>query len=86
MAVRNFWLEADIDGRATSLEGGPRAKDGGLSATLKIRDGGGISTALHLSAHAASDGTLTVRVTPDSAVAGRISADGGFGFVIETER
>ena len=29
MAVRNFYVEADIDGRQTMLGGGPRNKDGG---------------------------------------------------------
>lgn len=30
MAVRNFWIEAEIDGRKTKLSGGPRSKDGGF--------------------------------------------------------
>ena len=45
MAVRNFWVDADIDGRATMLSGGPRAKDGGMTIKIRQRDNGGIFTA-----------------------------------------
>lgn len=48
MAVRNFWIEADIDGRKTSLEGGPRSKDGGFNLTVYIRDHGSIAKALRV--------------------------------------
>ena len=39
MALRNFWIDAKIDGRKTELEGGPQAKDGGLSVDILQRDG-----------------------------------------------
>lgn len=42
MAVRNFYIDADIDGRATMLSGGPRAKDGGMDIELYQRDDGKI--------------------------------------------
>lgn len=48
MAVRNFWIDADIDGRQTELSGGPRAKDGGMSVIIKQRDAGEITTALRI--------------------------------------
>jgi len=41
--TRNVWLEANIDGRASTLEGGPVSRDGGLSATIRQRENGGIS-------------------------------------------
>lgn len=41
--TRNFWIEADVDGRQSALEGGPRGKDGGIDLTINIREGGGIS-------------------------------------------
>ena len=47
--VRNFWLEATIDGRRTRLVGGPRAKDGGMSLTLYQRSGGSVACALEIS-------------------------------------
>lgn len=34
MAVRNFYVEADIDGRMTMLGGGPREKDGGMDTKV----------------------------------------------------
>lgn len=45
MAVRNFWIEANIDGRETVLKGGPASKRGGLYLTIKQRSEGGITTA-----------------------------------------
>lgn len=46
MAVRNFWIEADIDGRATMLAGGPRGKRDGMDVTIYQRDDGSIKTAV----------------------------------------
>jgi hypothetical protein len=40
MSLRNFWLKASIDGRATELTGGPRAKDGKMVASIYARDKG----------------------------------------------
>ena len=38
MAVRNFYLKANIDGYKTMLKGGPRRKDGGMEVTILQRD------------------------------------------------
>lgn len=40
MALRNFWVTADIQGRETDLEGGPRSKDGGMTVTVLQRKDG----------------------------------------------
>ena len=48
MAVRNFWIEADIDGRKTMLAGGPREKDGGLTVNLFQRSEGDIQKAVSI--------------------------------------
>lgn len=48
MAVRNFWIEVDIDGRKTPLCGGPRRKDGGMDVSLYQRDEGNVELALHI--------------------------------------
>ena len=40
MALRNFWLEAKIDGRKTELKGGPRNKTGGMRTKVYVRDQG----------------------------------------------
>ena len=42
MAVRNFYVEADIEGRGTMLGGGPRNKEGGMTTNIYQRDDGGI--------------------------------------------
>ena len=43
MNIRNCWVDADIDGRQSSLSGGPRNKEGGMYMVVKIREGGKIS-------------------------------------------
>ena len=43
MAVRNFYIDADIDGRKTPLTGGPRNKEGGFTLNLTIRKEGSIT-------------------------------------------
>jgi len=58
MVVRNFWIEADIDGRKTELAGGPRRKDGGFDAVVYIRDDGEISTAVTLRGYVYNDKTI----------------------------
>lgn len=44
--VRNFWIEADIDGRSTRVETGPQSKDGGFTLTVYQRDKGGVIRAI----------------------------------------
>lgn len=43
MAVRNFYIEADIDGRQTTLGGGPRTKDGEMTVHIHQREEAGIN-------------------------------------------
>lgn len=45
MAVRNFWVEADVDGYQTMVQGGPRSKDGGMDVVVYVRNEGRIETA-----------------------------------------
>ena len=40
MALRNFWLEAKIDGRKNKLAGGPKSRNGELSTVLYVRNNG----------------------------------------------
>lgn len=40
MALRNFWVETQIDGRKTKLTGGPKNKTGGLRTKVYVRDRG----------------------------------------------
>ena len=55
MAVRNFWVDAYIDGRATELSGGPRAKDGGMCVSIKQRSEGAITNALKIKCREVND-------------------------------
>jgi len=44
--VRPFYMEAEIDGRKTTLSGGPRSKTGGMEVNIYQRNEGEIETAL----------------------------------------
>lgn len=41
--VRNFWIEADVDGRSAKLSSGPAGEDGGFSLVILMREKGAIS-------------------------------------------
>ena len=62
--VRNFWIDADIDGRRNLLAGGPKGKEGGMSLTLYQRSQGSVVAALTLSCLCGSGGELSVEVVP----------------------
>lgn len=89
MPVRNFWIAADVDGRSTMLEGGPRSRDGGFSLTIYIRDNGGILRAVSVDGIARSDGTLALDVSPASEIrhsdTGRVVSDEAGGFTVTTQ-
>ena len=40
MALRNFWLETEIDGRKTKLKGGPKSRTGGMRTKVYVRNRG----------------------------------------------
>lgn len=61
MAVRNFYVEANIDGRETTLGGGPKSKTGEMTVRLYQRSEGGISEALMIDCEEC-DGVLTTKV------------------------
>lgn len=71
MAIRNFWVEADIDGRQTTLAGGPRGKTSGMEVTLYQREEGSIATAIRIACRALSDGKLATTVYINDVFAGR---------------
>lgn len=63
--VRNFWASLHVDGRASSLDGGPRAKDGGISGTILVRHNGSPVRAVRISGRVSQDGrTLMLDVEP----------------------
>jgi len=60
--VRNFWLNADIDGRRSRFASGPRARDGGFRLDIYHRERGDISPKpLRVSGRCVK-GTLSVTV------------------------
>lgn len=61
MAVRNFYVEANIDGRETTLGGGPRNKEGDMTVRLYQRDEGAITEVLMIDCDE-RDGNLITRV------------------------
>lgn len=48
MAVRNFWVDVEIDGRKTRLEGGPRSRFGGFEAEINQREDGLVTTPIKI--------------------------------------
>lgn len=60
--VRNFWIDADIDGRKETLSGGPNNKTGGMRAKIYMRDKGSVSHAVTIEATAGKDGHLTLEI------------------------
>lgn len=61
MSMRPFWLDANVEGRQSSLCGGPRRKDGRMNIDLRQRDNGSSVTAFKIECE--SDGkTCETRV------------------------
>jgi len=59
MAIRNFYVTAYIDDRATPLTGGPRSKDGGMHLVLTQRHHGAIIPVLDVWCHESGGALLT---------------------------
>lgn len=63
MAVRNFYVEANIDGRETTLGGGPAAKDGEMTVHIHQRKNGEIENdVVKIQCKALSNGNLITEV------------------------
>lgn len=65
--VRNFWIELDVDGKKERIATGPRNAAGGFDLTVKMRDEGGIVTALDILGRAHSDGSLLLNARSNRA-------------------
>ena len=61
-AVRNFWIDAIIDGRQSTLSGGPRSKEDGMYIKIYQRDDGCVTTALDVRCYTDFDGNLVTNV------------------------
>jgi hypothetical protein len=60
--VRNFWIDAKIDGQKSTLSGGPKNKEGGFSMVIKQRDNGTIIKAFTVDGWVKKDGTLKLAI------------------------
>ena len=59
MAVMNFWVDADVDGRSTFVAGGPREEDGGMDVFLYQLDDGQEKRVVRIQCRAYGDELLT---------------------------
>lgn len=62
--IRNFWIEASIDGRETKVTGGPRGKRDGFDLRIFMRNEGQVEQAVYISGWANSEGQLILEVDP----------------------
>ena len=60
--VRNFWFDADIDGRESKVSGGPRAKDGGMVIDLFQRKEGEITKSFKIRCYEEREGMLVISI------------------------
>jgi hypothetical protein len=74
MAIRNFWVEADIPGRSTQPKGGPRSKEDGMSLRYYQRNKGDIEQAVYINSWE-KDGKLFTEVMIDGKVVGRLETE-----------
>ena len=72
--VRNFWIDASIDGRAERVGTGPRTPDGGFTMDIQIRDKGNVATAARLTGRNCG-GKLILEFSPAMTPA-RVENDG----------
>ena len=76
MAVRNFWIDAQIDGRSAELTGGPQRKYGGFFMEIYIREEGRANVAATISG-TSNEGTLRLVI---------VNKETDESMVIKTER
>lgn len=52
--VRNFWIEAEVDGHKTPIKFGPTGKDGGFRLTVFMRNKGGVEEVVRMAGYVSS--------------------------------
>lgn len=62
MATRNFWVTLNVDGRQSTFETGPVAKDGGFSLRIQQRSRNGRVLVARIDGRVRPDGTLATEV------------------------
>ena len=61
MAMRNFWIEGNVDGRRSQITGGPQNKEGGFSLVVHMRDEGESKVGVKLDGFVDSEGRLHLK-------------------------
>ena len=72
--MRNFYIEAEIDGRKTVLSGGPASKTGGMYITIYQRKNGEKVEAVEIFCHE-EDGDLVTEVSIGGELAGDFTTE-----------
>jgi len=62
VAVRNFWITVDVDGKRNALASGPQSAIGGFQATIEQRHNGTITRSLQIIGTADPSGALVLEV------------------------
>lgn len=84
--VRNFWLTAQADG-GSQVTLGPKAKSGGLQATLLLREHGEVSNdKVEIWSHVMSDGALVTEIIVPVGAVVEENSDGTKTITIRKER
>ena len=58
--VRNFWIEAEVDGRKTPIAFGPQGGDGGFRLTIFMRNEGEVEEVAHVEGACHLDGRTLI--------------------------
>lgn len=62
LRARNFWLNLDIEGRESKLQGGPRRSDGGFTLDISRRHSGNVTPTLRILGQALRDPDSPLKV------------------------
>ena len=60
--VRNFWIEAEVDGRKTPIAFGPQGADGGFRLTICMRNKGEVEEVAQIEGADIGDKRLGLRI------------------------
>ena len=84
MAMRNFWIEGQIDGRKSRITGGPQSSGGGFDLTVYQRDDGESKVGARITGRVVN-GELILDVDPGAGVS-NVRVENSGGFRVATER
>jgi hypothetical protein len=82
MAMRNFWIEGNVDGRRTQITGGPQGSGGGFSLVVYQRENNTSKVGVRVTGRVVN-GELILDVDPGTVKNVRVENNGGFRAVSE---